>query len=396
MSGAALTLDRRRRDVIRPLLPSRSPAAWHAALVAEIAAGLGPAHAAVLAAPVEAAEELAWTAPGSRSRPFPDLPLADRRALTEALGAILSDIRRLGESGAAPAVAEAWPALREVPDFDALHAVDGRPVLTAWAHMPARAERPPGLLARFDDGRAWQAPPGFPWRPWALAGGALALLALAAGVLLPLLGAAMVPAQLPQCGLDPASLAIFQEAQREAGRQDSLEAELARLEEERGRRRIACPLPVQPPPPPERRAEAPTPPRPSEPPRRQELPQERWDRGDLAMLEGCWRNSADMTTIDPSTGQRNPLRAWRLCFDRDGNGRQELIWADGQRCEGPLRASFEGRRMHIAEPQRCQGGRGLYTGRQDCVRINDNEAECTRTELDGPRPGPKAPGRFRR
>ncbi|MFC7544219.1 hypothetical protein ACFQU2_39020 [Siccirubricoccus deserti] len=194
-------------------------------------------------------EELAWYAPGSRSRVFSALPVADRRALTEALGAILSDIRRLGESGAAPAVAAAWPSLREVPDLDAVFAVDGRPVLTAWAQMNARAERPAGLLARFDDGLAWQPPPRFPTRAWALAGGALAALALAAGVLLPLAGAALFP-PVPQCTIDPASLAIYQEASREAERQDALEGELARLEEERGRRRLACPLPVAPPPPP--------------------------------------------------------------------------------------------------------------------------------------------------
>ncbi|MCO6420049.1 hypothetical protein JYK14_28415, partial [Siccirubricoccus sp. KC 17139] len=72
-------------------------------------------------------------------------------------------------------------------------------------------------------------------------------------------------------------LATYQEAQREAERQDALEAELARLEEERGRRRLACPLPVEqppppeppPPPPPQRRAETPPPP---PPPRREEPP----------------------------------------------------------------------------------------------------------------------------
>ncbi|MCO6420050.1 hypothetical protein JYK14_28420, partial [Siccirubricoccus sp. KC 17139] len=259
MSGAPLLLDRRRAAALRPLLPARPPAEWHAALTAEIAAGLGPAHAALLAAPVQEGEEIAWTAPGARSRGFSALSAADRRALTEALGAILSDIRRLGESGAAPAVAASWPALREVPDLDSIHAVDGRPVLTAWAHIGARAERPPGLLARFDDGRAWQAPPRFPWRRWGLAGGALAAGALAAGLLLPVVGAALVPAETPQCRIDPASLGLFREAQREGGRQDALEAELARLEEERGRRRIACPLPTAPPPPeppPQRQAEA--------------------------------------------------------------------------------------------------------------------------------------------
>ncbi|GGC40125.1 hypothetical protein GCM10011504_18170 [Siccirubricoccus deserti] len=389
-----LTLDRRRLAGLRPLLPDRSPAEWHAALVAEIAAGLGAAHAAVLAVPVAEGEELAWYAPGSRSRVFSALPVADRRALTEALGAILSDIRRLGESGAAPAVAAAWPSLREVPDLDAVFAVDGRPVLTAWAQMNARAERPAGLLARFDDGLAWQPPPRFPTRAWALAGGALAALALAAGVLLPLAGAALFP-PVPQCTIDPASLAIYQEASREAERQDALEGELARLEEERGRRRLACPLPVAPPPPPpappERRAEAPPP-----PPQRRELPQERWDRGDLAMLEGCWRNTAEMTTIDSATRQRNPLRSWQMCFDRNGRGRQSLVWVDGQRCEGPIQASFDGPRMQISEPQRCEGRRWLYTGRQECVRINDNEAECTRTQTDGPGAGVRSVGRFRR
>jgi hypothetical protein len=272
MSGSALLLDRRRLATLRPLLPDRSPTEWHAALVAEITAGLGPAHAAVLATPVAEGEELAWYAQGSRSRGFTALPVVDRRALTEALAAILSDIRRLGESGAAPTVTAAWPSLREVPDLDAVFAVDGRPVLTAWAQMNAKAERPAGLLARFDDGLPWQPPPRFPVRVWALAGGVLAALALAAGVLLPLFGAALFP-PVPQCTVDPASLAIYQEANREAERQNALEAELARLEEERGRRRLACPLPVAPPPPPpppqpERRAEAPPPP----PPRREEPP----------------------------------------------------------------------------------------------------------------------------
>jgi len=124
---------------------------------------------------------------------------------------------------------------------------------------------------------------------------------------------------------------------------------------------------------------------------------ERWDRGYLTLLEGCWRNTAEMTTIEPTTGRRSPVRSWQMCFDRNGNGRQVLVWVDGQRCEGPIRAAFDGPRMTIAEPQRCQGPTaGLYTGRQDCIRINDNEAECTRTELDGPSPGPKRPGRFRR
>ena len=115
MSGSSmLDLIETRDGTLRPLMPEgRDAAAWHGAMTAEIATHLTPAHAALLAMPARTQTGWAWRAAGEDQRSFTDLAASDRRALTTAIGTILSDIRRLGESGRAPAVAAGWPALRE-------------------------------------------------------------------------------------------------------------------------------------------------------------------------------------------------------------------------------------------------------------------------------------------
>jgi hypothetical protein len=82
-------------------------------------------------------------------------------------------------------VAAAGAALWDVPDWNNIFAVDGRPVLTAWGH--ATHERGGGLLVRFDDGVRWRPPPRHPWGTYGGALLAVALLALAVGLLLPLI-----------------------------------------------------------------------------------------------------------------------------------------------------------------------------------------------------------------
>lgn len=400
-----------RMDRLHWLVPGHAdPVAAHAALAREIARIVSPVHASLLALPQRTADGIAWLAPGQRSMALGELPAADRKALLDALTAMLSDIRRGAESGLSPVLAAAWPALREVPSLECIHVVDGRPVLAAWGHGTAQPGHAGGLLARFDDGvarpvaavaaRRWPVPATL---------GALAVLALAAGLLLPMLGAWFVQPEL-SCRVDESALAMVRDAEGLDARQRTLEGELARLEEALGRRRLACPLP-QPPEPP-RRTPAPRPPDPPPPPepprpdpppepprppeRPPQLPRERWERGDLSMLEGCWRNTTDMTTVEVETGRRNPVRSWEMCFDRRGGGRQQIVWRDGARCEGPLRARFEGDRMLIQEPQTCQGTRGLFLGESECRRTNDNQADCVRTQIDGPGRGAAARGTFRR
>ena len=251
---------------LRPLLPM--PPAEAFAALQEVAGRLSPAHAALFAMPVAGAEGITWAAPGQRLARYADLDAASRAALTAEAGRILSDLRREAEREAATGgglLARLWPAIAEIPSFDLVFAVDGRPVLAGWGHVGAAAPGPLGLLARFDDGVHWQPPPRRPWGVWLATLGALALLALLAGLVGPLLAwrfftppqAACVAAQG-----DLEALARLVEAER--GERD-LRRELARLEEELGRRRLACPLPRAPEPPPPPRPPEPEPPRPEEP-----------------------------------------------------------------------------------------------------------------------------------
>lgn len=253
---------------LRPLMPM-PPGEAFAALQA-VAGRLSPAHAALFAMPVAEEGGIAWGAPGARVARYADLDAASRAALTAEAGRILSDLRREAEreaaSGGGP-LAALWPAIAEIPSFDLVFAVDGRPVLAGWGHVGAAAPGPLGLLARFDDGLPWQPPPRRPWGVWVATLAALALLALLAGLIAPLLAWRFLTPPQAACVAaqgDLEALARLVEAER--GERD-LRTELARLEEELGRRRLACPLPRPPDPPPPPRPPEPTPepPRPEEP-----------------------------------------------------------------------------------------------------------------------------------
>ena len=231
---------------LRSLLPpGRDVAAWHAALSEEIARHLSPAHALLLARPERAEGGTAWVADGAARSRYADLPADGRRALAAATGAILSDIRRLAESGAAPAVRDAWPALREIPDMGHLFAVDGRPVLAAWGHAGGGGAS--GRLARLDDGVPWRAAPRAPWGRYGAALVALAALALAAGLLLPWASPWLVDPPAA-CAIVPGQLDAMRGQMELEGRGQELRTLLATLTEETGRRQLQCPIPAAPPP----------------------------------------------------------------------------------------------------------------------------------------------------
>jgi hypothetical protein len=263
-----------RAQDLRPLLPMPPDQAF-AVLQAE-AGRLSPAHAALFAQPVAEDGGIGWGAPGARSARYADIDAASRAALTAEAGRILSDLRREAErqagSGGGPLVA-LWPAIAEIPSFDMVFAVDGRPVLAGWGHVGGAAPGPLGLLARFDDGVHWQPPARRPWGVWAVTLGALAALALLAGLIGPLLAWRFFTPPQAQCVAAPGDLeALSRLVEAERGERD-LRTELARLEEELGRRRLACPLPRAPEPPPTPRPpEPPPPPAPEPPPREDPIP----------------------------------------------------------------------------------------------------------------------------
>jgi len=251
MPDGSIRLAELRDGTAYAMLPEeRDPAAWHQALTAAIAAHLSPAHAALLGSPVRTETGLAWFAPGSAMRRFADLSQDDRHRLQAATGVILSDIRRLAESGIAPAVSAAWPALRSVPDLTHLFAVEGRPVLSGWGF--AARDGDGGPLAAWDDGVPWHSPPSPAWRVYGAALAAMGALALLAGLVVAPLWGLFWPADRV-CRAAPGEIALVLETAREADRTALLREQLAQLQEDHGGRALQCPIPrvaVLPPPPP--------------------------------------------------------------------------------------------------------------------------------------------------
>ncbi len=350
------------------LPPGRDLPAWHAALSGEIARHLSPAHALLLARPERAGAGTAWVAEGLARSRYADLPAEGRRALDAATGAILSDIRRLAESGVAPAVREAWPALREIPDMGHLFAVDGRPVLAAWGH--AREGGASGRLARLDDGVPWRAVPRTAWGRYGAALGVLAALALATGLLLPWAGPWLVDPPAA-CAIVPGQLDAMRGQMELESRGQELQTLLATLTEEVGRRQLQCPLPAAPPP------------APSVPPRA-DLPRDLWDRRDLAMLQGCWHLNTALQMTN-SSGQATPVKAMQMCFDNTGRGNQEATLQDGRRCSGPLEAVFEaGALLRVTQAQGCRGPEmSINPVVLRCRRVSDAVTQCEGRHPDG-------------
>ena len=158
-----------------------------------------------------------------------------------------------------------------------------------------------------------------------------------------------------------------------------------------------CPEPEPEPEPPVEVAEAPPPPpefpvpsnRPEPPPLPdpppepqvveapplEDIPEDAWNNRDVSFLEGCW------TLISPQTVQdrrrTRPIGDWRICFDQGGNGQQSLAIADGEFCQGAVRADFAGNELSLTSigDLRCRRGT-IPQILQDCTRLADGTAEC--------------------
>jgi hypothetical protein len=81
---------------------------------------------------------------------------------------------------------------------------------------------------------------------------------------------------------------------------------------------------------------------PPEPP----LPADRWSKGDLGTLKGCWMLGSDVPMLHTFADGRKEqvtIKAGRLCFDNQGSGLHEQItigpsgwWI----CKAPMTAKF--------------------------------------------------------
>lgn len=390
---AMLTLAETDRTAPRAIPVAGDLVVLHERLTSEISQGLGPAHAALFAQPVIRPDRVVWQAPGAASRATPALTEAERAALLAAAGSILSDVRRLGESGQAPTVAACWPHLMTVPGPGAVFAVDGRPVLAPWGY--AGGSGAGTLLAGYDDRVPFRAAVRTDWRPYAAALAGVALLAVLAGFGLPALARWAIPAPA-MCQADAGQLDLMRQQADAESRGAALTRLLASLNEDVGRAQLLCPIRLAPRPQ-SIPVPAPTPAPAPAPPPRADLPEQKWNNHDLSMLEGCWRNTTQLMLREIGTGQTLGAREWKLCFDQSGNGRQTIVYSDGRTCEGPLGASFRGEQLVLTDREQCRGrGANLMRGKMECTRTSGSEANCARTDLEGPAAGHSQTGKFKR
>jgi hypothetical protein len=292
-------------------------------ITAHLRRARGPDHAALFAEPTADAARgiIDWYAPGEgEALPLTSLP-PDARASAEArLAALFADIA--AEAAALKASAREGDRLLgellslalRVPDPSFIRVRGGTPVLVAWGHEAGGRSVGPELLDKPTDLPPPKHPILFPARqaaaaprawPWLLLAGLLALLLLLLLLLFwrnPFGWFAMAP---PECRLEPANVALFEQQRREADRSIHLQEDLAATRRALGEARLACP--------PIRRPQAAAPPA---PPRNEDAERARREGGREGQVQVilAWddRNDLDLAIICPD-GSRIYFENRRAC-----------------------------------------------------------------------------------
>ncbi len=244
--------------------------AW-SALVSLLTRALSPAHAHLLAEPVAnpARGEVDWYAEGENEAvPLPTLPAAEQDRVRAELDRLTADIAALADRMRARRdegerfLADMLGFALQVPADSYVRVRDGRPVLVAWGHAQAGAAAPRVYLtgeAKRAAGPMTILPPPLLPAPPGLGGARLAALVIAILLALLLLLAALFVAlrdpfgwfavQVDACTVAPGQLELQAQLRAADARAATLRADLARLADDAGRRRLQCP-PLRPPPPP--------------------------------------------------------------------------------------------------------------------------------------------------
>lgn len=362
------------------LPPGRDIAGWHLVLTQTVASALSPAHAQLFAQPVPSPIGMGWETEGNSVVAFGDLAPEDKLRLASVIGSILSDIRRLVESGHAPALVPLWPIIRDVPDPAHVFLVSGRPVLAAWGHHGDNG----GFCAGIDDGLAGAAAApvaaslAYRWPSYALALGLFALVSLLAGALVPWLSRMIGPPSACQAGA--AQLAAVSDLQQFQLQGQNLQTVLAQLVEETAQRRLQCHRP---------QVQGPSSPLPG-------LSQAQWDHQDISVIKGCWHRFTNMSVVQLKTNKVLSVKDWHMCFDEKGSGTQTIELTDGDSCTGPLAAHFDGKSLVINEPAACVGSMDMVHSKTTCKRDSADEASCISMDDVGPHVGQSVESRFRR
>jgi hypothetical protein len=126
-----------------------------------------------------------------------------------------------------------------------------------------------------------------------------------------------------------------------------------------------------------------------------DLTQEDFGRGDIAVLKGCWDLDSVYRTRDEQTGRVYVYDRWSLCFDDIGQGVERMRATSGETCVGPVTGQFTDDRLRITEPANlsCTGGTEIFQRNLDCSLDAEGRANCT---VSQPQVGTTSTARLRR
>jgi hypothetical protein len=123
------------------------------------------------------------------------------------------------------------------------------------------------------------------------------------------------------------------------------------------------------------------------------LPAQRWSKGDLATLKGCWVLGRDVPmTHSFADGRRErvTIKAGRICFDDQGGGLHEQVTIGPTSrwdCKAPMTAKFWTNGTLVAsQPDVVCEGEPLVrwtATRLTCQRVDDEMALCQAVDKSG-------------
>lgn len=131
-------------------------------------------------------------------------------------------------------------------------------------------------------------------------------------------------------------------------------------------------------------------------PQPKEIDRDDWENRRIDVLEGCWELDSEFVTTNTTTGAETKYNQWTMCFDRNGNGREEMRAANGNSCEGPVTGAFDASgALVIEEPGdlACSDGGFIYRLSSSCKLNDGGTANCVVTQ---PEVGGSAIIEFRR
>lgn len=363
----------------------------HAEITATVRQCLGVDAAALFAKPVVLGGEVAWTTDlAGQIRGWDELSPAERDALDPmrrelggSLTELVDSLRRRGVNTRSGNMSHLLETALVVPGARDLHMVGDRPVLTFWGFRRA-GERGLDPLGTEPLIRLPPPPPPVvrrgPIWPWLLLAGLLALLLAGGGWWWIFSHPVAPPVPKPDVVVEPPKPPA------------------------------PAPAPLPPPPaPPKPEPKPPDPPppdplpppepkpapvvNPSPPPPHADLPKQRWEQRDLAVLEGCWilgkEFSVQSYNMFNVPGESGVTRAARLCLNQSGQGHEAAVsdFPSGRvRCDAPVTAGFgSGGDLTIERHQvTCNPPRMNWVGAHlSCVRRDDSIAICTETSMHG-------------